>query len=301
MDSEFPIPSLGCVLDDFLAYIASEKGLAKNTVEAYQRDTCAFALFLSQQQVKKFDQVQAAHIVDFLTRRKAEGFAPASISRMLIALKVLFRFMTREGIVPSNVAMYFQTPKLWQLVPSVLSYEEVKRLLQAPDIQTEQGMRDRAILEVIYACGLRVSEVCSLNIHSVSDTFVRVMGKGSKERIVPIGQQAVEAVDDYLKFFRCNHDSQKELALFVKDRGRRIDRNYVYDRIKIYAQKAGVQKNISPHTLRHSFATHLLDNGADLRVIQDLLGHSSISSTDRYTHVSRTQLQNTFNAFHPRN
>jgi integrase/recombinase XerD len=301
MPSEFPFPTLNCVLDDFLAYIASEKGLAKNTIEAYQRDIYTFALFLTKQHIKTFDQVGSDHIVNFLAERQAQQYASATISRMLIALKVLFRFLTREKIVPSNVAMYFQTPKLWQLIPNVLSYQEVQILLEAPNPQTEQGVRDRAILEVIYASGLRVSEVCALDINSVDETFVRVMGKGSKERIVPIGKQAINAVDSYLQMFRCNYDSEKELALFVTRRGRRVERGYVFNRVKYYAEKMGIQKNVSPHTLRHSFATHLLDNGGDLRVIQEMLGHANISSTDRYTHVSRSQLQNAFYAFHPRN
>lgn len=294
-------PELACALDDFLSYIASEKGLAVNTVEAYQRDTHAFALFLAHHQIHSFAQVEAEHIVNFLAQLRASGYASATICRRLIALKVLFRFLLREKAVPSNVALYFQTPKLWQCIPNVLTCQEVQALLAMPDTSTEQGARDRAVLEVMYASGLRVSEVCTLDLYSVDDAFVRVMGKGSKERVVPICRQAVAAVDHYLLHFRGQYDSERELALFVSRQGKRIGRSEVWRMVKMYAQKAGIQKNISPHTLRHSFATHLLDNGADLRVIQEMLGHASIGSTDRYTHVSRAHLHRAFQAFHPRN
>ena len=285
---------------DFIAYISSEKGLALNTVEAYQRDIKAFAQFLREQQNLSFAQTNTNHIVAFLGQFKAAGYASASLCRALIAIKVLFRFLTREAIVPVNIALYLQTPKLWQLIPDILAYEEVEALLKQPDPSTCQGARDKAILEVLYASGLRVSELCSLDLYSVDDTFVRVMGKGSKERVVPIGQAAVAAIDHYLLHYRASSDSHSQPALFISKSGKRIDRISVWKMIKRYAGQAGIVKNISPHTLRHSFATHLLDNGADLRIIQEMLGHASISSTDRYTHISRSHLQEAFQAFHPR-
>jgi integrase/recombinase XerD len=288
------------ILSDFISYIASEKGLAINSVEAYRRDIQAFFDSLEQQGITSIKEVEQQHILCFLAQKKAENYATASICRALIAIKVLSRFLKREGIATSDIALYLETPKLWQLIPNVLSCEEVESLLAQPNTETPLGARDKAILEVLYASGLRVSEICTLKIYDVDDTFVKVMGKGRKERLVPIGKKALEAVDHYLGNYRSLWDSDKQPALFVTKQGKSIDRISVWKLTKDYAKKAKILKNISPHTLRHSFATHLLDNGADLRVIQEMLGHANISSTDRYTHISRTRLQASFDAFHPR-
>ena len=190
--------------------------------------------------------------------------------------------------------------KIWQLIPEVLSCTEMVSLLEAPDKDTLIGSRDKAILEVLYACGLRVSELCSLKIYDVDDVYVRVLGKGMKERVIPIGEAAIQAIDHYLHHYRSQYDSEKLQELFVSTRGKPLDRIQVWKMVKGYAKKVGIVKNISPHTFRHSFATHLLDNGADLRVIQEMLGHASISSTDRYTHISKSHLQQSFEAYHPR-
>lgn len=292
---------LDAALDDFLIYIASEKGLSPRTIEAYRNDIAAFFNFLKNLGITRVEEIKEDYLVDFIGHLKAQDYASASIARNLVAIKVLCRFLKREGMVSSNVALHLETPKVWQLIPEVLTYEEIERLFNAPDVSTEQGARDKAILEVIYSSGLRVSEVCTLKIYSVDDEFVRVMGKGSKERLVPIGEKALDAIDHYLLHYRSQTDSEKVQELFVNSRGKPIDRISVWKMIKAYAKKAGILKNISPHTLRHSFATHLLDNGADLRVIQEMLGHASIDSTDRYTHISKSHLQNSFNQFHPRN
>lgn len=287
-------------VDDFLTYLISEKGLSKNTILAYGHDIRAFVDFVSQRGICSFSDVQPHHFIEFLASLKNKDYASSSLCRILIAIKVLFRFLAREKIVPVNIGPLMESPKLWQLIPEVLSCDEVDTLLRQPDITTPYGARDKAILEVLYASGLRVSEVCSLNIYSVDDTFVRVIGKGSKERLIPIGEQAIEAVDFYIENYRNQTDSDRQPALFVSKLGRRIDRIAVWRMIKLYAKQGKINKNISPHTLRHSFATHLLDNGADLRVIQEMLGHASISSTDRYTHVSRCRLQEAFQECHPR-
>lgn len=289
--------SLDGHLKEFISYIASEKGLAPNSVEAYGRDASAFVLFLQDSGVNSFTEVVERHIVSFLSQLKDREYASSSIARCLITLKVLFYFLKRESLIPVNIALYLQTPKLWQLIPDVLSCEEIDRLFAQPDVSTQWGARDKAILEILYSSGLRVSEVCSLDIQHVDDQFVRVKGKGSKERMVPIGTKAIEAIDAYHQL-RPDNDLQ---ALFLTSKGKRISRVDVWRMIKRYAKTAGITKNISPHTLRHSFATHLLDNGADLRVIQEMLGHVSISTTDRYTHVSRAHLRESFESFHPRN
>lgn len=286
-------------LTDFLSYIASEKGLSRNTIEAYNRDITSFITFLHHKGINTFPLLEQAHIIDFLAYMKSAQYATASISRACIAIKVLCRFLKREGITPTNPALRLEAPRLWQLIPEILSCEEIDLLLQQPKTQCALGARDKAILETLYASGLRVSEVCTLGIYDVDDTFVRVMGKGKKERLVPLGKKALAAIDQYLAF-REKWNSDHQQRLFVTRTGKPIDRILVWTMIKRYAKKAGIIKNISPHTMRHSFATHLLDNGADLRVIQEMLGHSSISSTDRYTHVSCTHLQEAFQATHPR-
>lgn len=289
------------LLEDFSIYIGSEKGLSCHTIEAYQRDLRAFFSFLEEKGVSSIVEVNESHLVDFIGSLQKNDYASASVARNLIAIKVLSRFLKREGILAVNFALHLDTPKVWQLIPEVLSYEEVEKLLALPDTSTAQGSRDKAILEILYACGLRVSEVCSLKIYHVDDESIRVMGKGKKERIVPIGEKAIHAIDSYLQHFRSATDSEKIQELFVSRQGKPLNRITIWKMIKAYGRKSGIQKNISPHTLRHSFATHLLDNGADLRVIQELLGHASIGSTDRYTHISRSHLQLSFEAFHPRN
>lgn len=286
---------------DFLSYIASEKGLSLNTVEAYGRDTASFIAYLKNQGIASFKEVKEEHFVGFLSHLKNAHYATASINRTLMACKVLFRFLKREGVITQNPSLYLDAPKLWQLIPEVLSGEEVERLLAQPQTSSATGARDKAILELLYASGLRVSELCTVGIYDVDDESIKVKGKGGKERIVPVGKPALQAIDFYLANFRDQTDSCRQQALFVTRSGKPIDRIAVWKMIKKYAKSANISKNISPHTLRHSFATHLLDHGADLRVIQEMLGHANIATTDRYTHVSRSHLTEAFEAFHNRN
>jgi integrase/recombinase XerD len=219
---------------------------------------------------------------------------------MLVAVKMLFRFLKREKAITKDVTLHLDSPRMWQLIPEVLTVAEVEALLDAPDTDSSIGSRDKAVLQTIYASGLRVSEVCGLNLQDVDDEVVRIKGKGGKERVVPIAKAAVDAIDHYLQYYRQDSSDAKQVPLFVSEKGKRIDRILVWKRIKHYAKCADIQKEISPHTLRHSFATHLLENGADLRVIQEMLGHSNISTTDRYTHISQRHLAEAFAAFHPR-
>jgi len=292
---------LSDVLKDFFLYLTAEKGLSLNTIKAYQNDLNRFINFLESQSVRDFNAVSQDQIVNFCALLQSHSYAQTSITRALIAIKVLFRYLKKEKLIFKNVAFYLESPKLWQVLPSVLSSSEVDRLLEQPDLSLDQGLRDKAILEILYACGLRVSELCRLKLYDVDDNFVRVYGKGGKERTVPIGRKALEALDIYLTRCRPDMGDDAEQPLFSGSRGKPINRVQVWKMIKRYTGAAGIQKNISPHTLRHSFATHLLDNGADLRVIQELLGHGAISSTDRYTHVSRSHLTDSFRQFHPRN
>ena len=283
-------------ISDFLSYLRAERGLSKNTLEAYGRDLRAFALFLRKREIFEVDQIIEKEIILFLSHQKNKGLASSTLCRFLIAIKVFFRFLKKERLVEQDVVANLDTPKLWQLIPEVLTIEEVEKLLKAADVSSAKDACIQAVLEVIYASGLRVSEVCGLDITDLDDGFVRVKGKGNKERLVPIAKSAVKTVDEYLTKFRKTEHS----ALFLNSRGKRIDRISVWKRVKQLAKKAGITKRISPHTLRHSFATHLLENGADLRVIQEMLGHANIATTDRYTHISQQHLSDAFSAFHPR-
>jgi integrase/recombinase XerD len=281
---------------DFLDYIRSEKGLSSHTIEAYGRDIETFAESLA---VKNWKEVTSEEILNFLSQLKNKKYASSSICRMLVAVKVFFRFLKKEGEISVDLGRYFETPKIWQLVPEVLTTDEIDALLAQPRTQDALGARDKAILELLYATGMRVSELCSLHVTDLSDTFVKVRGKGKKERMIPVGKKAIEAVDYYLVHFR-GEVREENGPLFISPRGKPIDRITVYNRVKVYARSAGILKTISPHTLRHSFATHLLENGADLRLIQDMLGHEDIGTTDRYTHVTGNRLKAAFKAFHPR-
>jgi len=283
-------------IEEFLDYIRTEKGLSSHTIEAYGRDIRSFAASLSE---KNWLSVDTQAVLRFLSDLKAKGYASSTICRTLVAIKVFFRFLKKEGVISTDLGRYFDTPKIWQLIPEVLTMQEVDHLLKEPNPDHFLGARDRAILEVLYATGARVSEVCSLRICDVSDQMVKIQGKGKKTRIVPIGNKALLAIDHYLLHFRQKADSENS-TLFVSKTGQPIDRITIWRAIKEYATRCGIEKNVSPHTLRHSFATHLLANGADLRLIQDMLGHEDIATTDRYTHISNDRLQSAFQAFHPR-
>ncbi len=245
-------------------------------------------------------QYSREEIQEFLEFQREQGYAASTVARRMIALKVFFKFLRREGEIPQNIALYLETPKQWKTLPEYLTEEEMVRLVEIDD-ETVDGIRDKAIFELLYSSGLRVSELCGLKIYDVDDQFVKVMGKGHKERVVPLGAPALKAVDRYLNEVRSRYDSETNPVLFLTNRGKPISRLFVWQRVKVRAKEVGITKNISPHTLRHTFATHLLDHGADLRVIQEMLGHATIASTDRYTHVSRVRLKEAFDAFHPRN
>lgn len=284
------------LIDEFLDHIRSEKGLSPHTIEAYGRDIRLFGDLLV---LKDWKGVGSGEVIAFLGELKNRSFASSSVCRILVAVKVFFRFLKKEGEVSLDLGRYFETPKMWQLVPEVMTPEEVEALLAQPKGGDAMGARDKAILELLYATGMRVSELCKLQINQLHDGFVKVVGKGRKERLIPVGKKAGEAIDHYLLSFR-GEAKEIDAPLFLSHRGKPIDRVTVWARVKAYAKMAGIGKEISPHTLRHSFATHLLENGADLRLIQDMLGHEDIGTTDRYTHVAGNRLKASFKSFHPR-
>jgi integrase/recombinase XerD len=282
-------------LQDFLCYLSSEKGLSQYTLQAY---VCDLRRFFQVLQRNNWQEITEEDVLAFAHKLQLKGYASSSICRMLISVKIFLRFLYREELIKNEVRLSIDMPKIWQLIPEILTFTEVEKLLLAPDLNTMIGARDRAILQVIYAAGLRVSEICGLNVQDFSDHTIRVLGKGKKERIVPVAKSAVEAVDYYLLHHRSS-DAKIE-ALFINTKQKRIDRFSIWRQLKTYAKQIGMTKSISPHTLRHSFATHLLENGADLRVIQELLGHSSIVTTDRYTHLSNKHIIEAFQSYHPR-
>jgi len=291
-------------VDAFLDYLTVERGLAENTRVAYRTDLAQFVSFLRRRGVNRLSEIQRQHILDFLfDQRQNRGLEPRSLSRQLSALRMFFRFLTREKLVPVDVTQTLQSPKLWRTLPRTLTYEEVDRLLAAPRCRTKLGLRDRAMLEFMYATGLRVSELAGLQLSDVNFEagFLRTVGKGNKERIVPIGRPAIEWTRRYLEQARPRLAGQGTAPqLFLSVRGTALSRKTIWHHIKKYARAAGITKNITPHTLRHSFGTHLLENGGDLRVIQEMLGHADISTTQIYTHVDQSRLKDTHYRFHPR-
>ena len=291
------------LLAQFLDYISIEKGLSKNTLLAYRRDLKRYIAFLEKKKITSFDGVTRKEIMDFLLKERDRGLTPSSVSRGLVALRMLHRFLAQEGKIKEDVTDVLEAPKLWKHLPEALSVAEVEALLKQPNLHKEQGLRDHAVLEFMYATGLRASEVTTLKVGHLNFElgYVRVIGKGDKERIVPVGEIARKSAKRYLDRVRPAWlEGRSEDALFVTRLGRKMSRQAVWQILKKYAKAAGVKKKIYPHILRHSFATHLLENGADLRVVQELLGHSDISTTQIYTHVEKSRLKSIHQKFHPR-
>ena len=289
-------------IEQFIYFLEVERGVSRNTMESYTRDLDKFAAYMKKRK-KDAASVKREDIVDFLMYLKDRGLSTSTIARNLAALKTFWKFMVAEQVVKENVAAVVETPKTWKNIPDVLTREEVSRLLDAPESRGWMGVRDSAILEVMYAAGLRVSEVGDLRKTSVNleAGFVKCSGKGGKERIVPLGKLAEKAVSRYLKSVRPKLAGKgADDHLFLSRLGRKISRQSIWKIIKKYAGKAGIKKHITPHTLRHSFATHLLEGGAELRGVQEMLGHADISTTQVYTHVNKEKLKKIHERFHPR-
>ena len=287
--------------DQFLYHLRMEKGLAENTIEAYSRDLAAFFRFLETIGIKPVD-VRREHIGSFMADQE-KTLSLRTVARMLSAIKMFYRFLIFEGKLESSPARLIDTPKIPRRLPGVLSLDEVERLLKQPDMETPLGLRDRAMLEILYATGLRVSELLGLTMPTINMEagFVRTLGKGSKERMVPVNDQARETLGLYLSEGRPYLLKKKKSAfLFINSRGTVLSRQGFWKIIKKYGIKAGIPKEITPHSLRHSFASHLLECGADLRSVQLLLGHSDITTTQIYTHVTRERLKRIHEKYHPR-
>ncbi|HEY0828930.1 MAG TPA: site-specific tyrosine recombinase XerD [Bacilli bacterium] len=288
----------------FIHYLSVERGLARNTLEAYERDISQYIDYLLDQGIQNFDETTKIQILDYLLLMKQKKRASATISRNMVSIRSFYQFLVRERMLDKDPSVNMETPKLEKRLPKVLNMKEIESLLDVPETSKPNGMRDKAMLELLYATGIRVSELTSLNINSINlgAGFVRCTGKGSKERIIPVGRIAVGYLDTYISTMRNQmlKQSKTEEALFINHLGTRLTRQGFWKIIKIYAKEAGIYKPITPHTLRHSFATHLLENGADLRAVQEMLGHVDISSTQIYTHVTKTRMKEVYDQTHPR-
>ncbi|HDR16230.1 MAG TPA: site-specific tyrosine recombinase XerD [Desulfobacteraceae bacterium] len=288
-------------VDQFLLYLRIERGLADNTISAYGRDLTVFLDFLENRSLS-LEIVQAGDIETYL-RSLRNTLSARSTARALSSVRMFFRFLTAEGLREVNPARLIDSPKLDRRLPGVLSAAEVEKLLSSPSGDRPAAMRDRAMLELLYATGLRVSELVGLRIRNINleAGFVRTMGKGAKERVIPMGQKAIEAVREYLERGRpALVKSGTGSELFLNCRGKAISRQGFWKLIKNHALKAGITKSLSPHSIRHSFASHLLEGGADLRSVQFMLGHADIATTQIYTHVTHSRLKEVHEKFHPR-
>ncbi len=291
-------------IESFLNYLSVERSLSKNTIISYRRDLGKYIAYLENARISSLAATSRKDISDFMFSLKDKGLSATSIARNLVAIKVFYRFLVRERILPADPSSLLDSPKLWKKIPDALTLEEVNALLQSVNLATIQGIRDKAILELMYATGVRVSEAVSLKMQDINlDVgFLRCIGKGSKERIVPLGKAAIDALKVYLEKSRTKllKNTSGDSILFVSRLGKRISRQSFWKLIKAYAKKAHITKDVRPHTLRHSFATHLLERGADLRSVQEMLGHADISTTQIYTHIDKNRLKLIHKTYHPR-
>ena len=290
------------LVESFLNYLIVECGLSENTIKGYKSDLRNFSNYLKNRGIKRFQDLRTNMIVDYIEKEKQRGLSENSISRSLVTAKMFYKYMITEGKISRNPMSSISSLKLQKRLPEVLHYKAVEKMLQAPDCNEKLGARDKAILELMYATGARVSEVASIKVSWVSLDygFIKCQGKGSKQRIVPIGTKAVNSVRRYLQDVRPLLSKGKDgETLFLSRTGKKLRRENIWELVRKYARCAGI-KNVSPHTLRHSFATHLLEGGADLRSVQEMLGHANISTTQIYTHVDRKYLKSVHQKFHPR-
>ncbi len=284
-------------------YLYLEKGLSKNTVDAYKNDISLFLAYCKSTGIDIF-QPDYTDIINYLTFCSETGVSNRTIARYLSSIRSFYKFLIGEGYVESDPLVKIESPRLGRELPEYLTIEEIEILFDCPDEKSPLGLRDRTIMEIMYSCGLRISEVVNLNVSSIDfkESIILIFGKGSKERIVPFGRRAEDLLKKYLDFSRPEL-LKKDItdALFLNNRGKRLSRKGIWKIIKMYANKTGIKKNIKPHTLRHSFATHLIQNGADLRFVQELLGHSDVSTTQIYTHLDRGTLIDVHKKYHPIN
>lgn len=292
-------------LAEYIIYLKIERGLSANTVTSYKRDIEKYLTFLTEKKITQLDEVSRFEILDFLQTLRQSGAADNSIIRMVSSLRKFHQYVKRESIVSDDPMQLIDTPKKASTLPKAISPQAVEQLLEAPDTTTPLGVRDRTILELMYATGLRISELVNLKLSDMHLTmgFIQTMGKGEKERIIPLGEIASQWLDHYLdgaRVYLQDQSAETSEYVFLNSRGKGLSRQGVWKKVKQLALEAGIDQNVTPHTLRHSFATHLLENGADLRMVQELLGHADISTTQIYTHITKTRLKQVYSDYHPR-
>jgi integrase/recombinase XerD len=302
-DRPTPAQRLSFRLEQFADYLTFERGLSERTIRAYDRDLRRLLAFLESEGIQRPADVTHGHLRAYVFHLKDRGLAASSIRRAQSSLRTFFAFLLDEGVLEDDPSDRLESPRVWRRLPDVLSTEEVVRLVEAPDPEHRMYWRDRAILEFLYATGVRVSELTDLLLTSLhlEEALCLVYGKGSKERLVPVGGPARRALGRYLGDLRPRLDrGEGEGRVFLNHRGRPLSRMAVYSLVRDHAERAGIDRKVSPHTLRHTFATHLLEGGADLAAVQELLGHADISTTQIYTHVDREYLQDVHRRYHPR-
>ncbi len=298
-----PAPPLAWSLERFRDYLALEAGNSGNTVASYLRDVTRLAEYATSHGAKSPEQLSAARLREFIYFLKDLGLATTTISRQISAIRTYFKFLVGEGLAARDPSERLESPKRWRTLPAVLSVSEVEQLLQAPNTDEPLAIRDRALLEFAYATGVRVSELVALKLQDIlfEDGVARVFGKGAKERLVPVGRRALGAVALYARQIRPTLDrGHGRGVLFLNARGTPLSRVGAWGVIKASARRAGLAKRVTPHTLRHTFATHLLEGGADLRAVQEMLGHVDLATTQLYTHVDRDYLRTVHKSYHPR-
>ncbi len=287
----------------FLDYLAVECGVSPNTVLAYRTDLGKFAQFARTSGAQGLERLSSEDMVRFLRGLKSEGLAVSSVARALVAVRMFLRFLIQEGRAVSTSIMAVEAPKVWKNLPDVLSRQDVEDLLGAPDRSTKLGLRDAALMETLYATGCRVQETADLRLGDLHFDvgYIRAIGKGGKERVVPIGEPARRVIEEYIRTVRAGQVKPHSTDhVFLSRTGRKLDRQSIWRIVKGVARKAGGRKRVHPHTLRHSFATHMLEGGAELRIVQEMLGHTSIATTQIYTHVDQRRLKGIHRKFHPR-
>lgn len=291
------------LIERFIHYLAVERGLSQNTLESYQRDLIGYTNFLIKGGLRDVNQTRRTSVIAYLAELQNNGRATSTISRNLASIRAFYVFLLRDGLIDGDPTVNLESPKIEKRLPHVLSVQDVEALLDAPDLRESAGLRDKAMLELLYATGIRVSELVSLNTDDINLNmgFLKCYGKGAKERIIPLGSIALKFLQDYAERSRRQLlRSKEETSLFLNHHGQRLTRQGFWKIIKKYAKQANIKKDITPHTLRHSFATHLLENGADLRSVQEMLGHADISTTQIYTHITKSRLKEVYAKTHPR-
>lgn len=289
---------------DYLRYLQIERGLSLNSRKSYERDLLQYLAFLESLPIVSWQEVDRYSVVSFIQRMQEEGKATATITRMISTLRRFHQYLRQERVTDHDPMQHIDSPKKAQKLPSTLTLEEVERLIETPDVTKTLGIRDRAILEMMYATGLRVSELIGLKLGDLhlSIGLLQTIGKGDKERIIPLGDYAIHWVERYLSEARplLVQKNPNETHLFVNRHGKGLSRQGIWKNLKTIVQEAGIGKDVTPHTLRHSFATHLLENGADLRTVQELLGHADISTTQIYTHITKKRMTDVYKQHFPR-